>query len=345
MATRTTFTGASTEVPWPNTPEAPEGFGDQYARHVKTLYDGSALPLAAIGGTADDVTATLDPELDGDGLLDGMKFTLTWAADNTGPMTLAINGGSPVPILDAAGGTMIAGAARSGTRALLEYIAGAFRALAGGGMGGGARSYHVQIDASTTWTKPQGFDDDTMFTVCAWAGGGGGGSNAAAGGGGGGAYAERRVRYADLPPSLTVTIGAGGAVAGAGGNTSVGSVLVAYGGNAGSSIGNGGGGGGMISAGSGSNGGLMGGGTGGASGAPGLIAALPYGGGGGGGNQGNGGAAYLGGGGGGGGSTATLGGTSTLGGSGGNNGVAGAIPGGGGGRNAAGGRGRVIIYV
>ncbi|MBR9764818.1 MAG: hypothetical protein GYB53_15135, partial [Rhodobacteraceae bacterium] len=45
MTTRDTFNGTSEGVSWKDV-EGVEGFGNQYARHLKTLFDASALPLS-----------------------------------------------------------------------------------------------------------------------------------------------------------------------------------------------------------------------------------------------------------------------------------------------------------
>lgn len=130
MTTRTTFNGSSTDVPWPNT-GMPEGFGDQYARMIRTLFHASALPLTAVGGTANVITASLDPVLDGNGLVDGMRFGITWAAANTGAVTLALNGGAAVSVRDGYGAVLVAGRLQPGRRDMLEYIGGYFRIING----------------------------------------------------------------------------------------------------------------------------------------------------------------------------------------------------------------------
>lgn len=360
MANRTVYNSA--------TPGAITGdaYMDHIAGHLKRLYDAAALPLTAVGGTANAVTATLDPVLDASGLVAGMRFGITWASTNTGAMTLAVNGGAAVSVLDVAGTALTAGAAVSGARALLEFVGGAFRIIAGSASSASVVPPQSWIfTASGTWAKPAGLDDDRIVIVRAWGGGGGG---ADTGGGGGGArFVEALFRAADVPASVTVTIGAGGAggnggSGGAGGSTTFGVLLTAWGGGggkAGASGDPGGGGGGVYATGgtgaSGSTA-VYGGGAGGVS-AAGAGAPHPGGGGGGGGAGAGhaGGDSEYGGGGGGGCSGALFGagGRSLFGGNGGSaasgTGVAGFAPGGGGGagssQGGAGARGEVRIFL
>lgn len=351
MASRTTVSGSSTP------PLTGPDFLDEYAARIDTLFDASCLPLTAVAGTADAVTATLDPPLATAGVfVDGMKFTITWAAANTAGVTLAINGGAALPVVDAAGNALIPGGIEAGLRSQIEYVGGSFRVLSSQGGGGGNESYYWAFTADGTWTKPAGLDDDRMVTIEAWGGGGGGHSASAGGGGGGGGYAMRRVRAGDLPSSVSVIIGSGGAVGSAGANTTFGSFLTAYRGG-GSTSSAGGGGGGEATAGGnsttvGGTGGAVGGGEGGGGGSnitPGNPATTIWGGGGGGGGSTSGAsgarAVFGGGGGGGGGGAGGAGGLSVCGGNGGASGVAGSAPGGGGGRNAAGARGEVRVWI
>lgn len=238
MASRLTYSDASTP-PLPG--GGPTGLMKQYSERFKTLFDASALPLTSIGGTADAVTATLDPALDGSGLVDGMMFHITWTATNTAGVTLALNGGSAVPVVDAAGSALSAGALVSGLRSLLEYVGGSFRVLSplANALSGGAGPYAVTITASTTWNKPPGYADDALVILEAIGGGKGGGRNQTGNtgtGGIGGSYRRREMRYADVPSSVSITIGNGGAGAtgianGAnGGNTTIGTLLTGPGG-------------------------------------------------------------------------------------------------------------------
>lgn len=339
MASRLTYSGASAP------PVLGADFVTEYSARLKTLFDASALPLTAVGGTANAVTATLDPALDGGGLVDGMKFGITWAAANTAGVTLALNGGAALPVVDAGGNALVVDSLAAGLRSVIEYISGGFRILSplsSTGTSGSAR-YYQAFTASGTWTKPAGLDPDTMVTIEAW-GGGGGGSNTS--GGGGGAYAMRRIRLGDLPSSVAVTIGAGGASGGTngvvGGNTTFGSLLTAYGG--GRATADGGGGGGSGSAGNSIAGGRIGGGNGGVS-ANGSDADNIFGGGGGADGSGSNGGWAIFGGGGGAGFSSGSGGTSVHGGNGGASGVAGSAPGGGGGSAAAGARGEVRVWI
>jgi hypothetical protein len=344
--TRTTFNSSSPP------PVSGPDLLDNLADHIKRLYDAAAFPLSAVGGTANAVTATLSPVLDGSGLVNGMRFGITWTASNTGAATLAINGGAAVAILSASGAALVGGEMASGSRALLEYVGASFRILTGSGSAGGLAPYTATITTSQTWNKPGGYDDETEVIFEAWGGGGAGFVGATpCGGGGGGSYVIRRMRYADVPSSLTVTIAAGGVGSGAnGGNTTIGALVTAYGGEGGKTSNTGGKGGGELQ--SGASGGLVGGGK-----TSGDRAETDGGGGAGGGSGSNlpGGSAVNGAGGGGSGAgTGSAGGSSLRGGNGGNGGssatgLAGTAPGGGGGGGSttagSGARGEVRIRI
>jgi hypothetical protein len=231
-----------------------------------------------------------------------------------------------------------------------------------------------------TWTKPSNPSTNSRTFVQVWGGGGGGGAHSNGGGGGGGAYNEGWFLTSALSATETVTVGPAGAISGAGGDSSFGAHVLAYGGGLGenASSGGGGGGGGTTSAGgngasgAGGNGGgpeklgaanggqALGGGTGNTGGGGsdggnterngGYGNYFGGGGGGGGSNTGattDGGGAIYGGGGGGGGTTSSEndGGISIHGGNGGDENSAGTAPGGGGGRNSIGGVGEIRVTV
>lgn len=344
VATRNTF---RSDTPGPI---SGDDFLDQVSDNTKVLFDMSTIRLSAVGGTADDVTATVDPPLDGDGIVTGMKFTIQWAATNTGPMTLSVNGETPRPVLDHEGLAISPGAVTSSVYSLLVATGANYRILSpllAGASGAGARFYEV-FTTSGTWTKPSGLDDDTMVTVEVIGGGGGGALSLSGGGGGGSAIG--RFRVADLPATVAVTIGAGGAVGAIGGNTTFGTLLTGYGGGSSATGAQGGGGGGELSAGALTGGisGAVGGGAG-ATNAAGEHARTIYGGGGGAQSTGavrNGGSAVHGGGGGAAGPAGATGGISLFAGNGGSIGSAiGSAPGGGGAVNGAGARGEVRVWI
>lgn len=225
-------------------------------------------------------------------------------------------------------------------------------------------SDYFSTTTTGTWTKPTQVTASSTVLVECWGGGGAGsgadsGTNSRTGGGGGGAYLSRLFLASNLTSTVAVTIGAGGtgvsdSSGNAGGNTTFGSYLIAYGGGGGGlgTAGGGGGGGGALGAGgnSTSNTGASGGGPlgsaassansglGGAGGGTNASGGASAFGGGGGGSANTGGGSVYGGGGGGGGQTSSVsaGGTSLFGGNGGASGNsatggAGSVPGGGGG--------------
>lgn len=109
------------------------------------------------------------------------------------------------------------------------------------------------FNGSGTWTKPKGFSAKACALIQGIGGGGGAGRGLAnaAGGGGGGAYKERYILLSSLGATETVTVGAAGVgrtgstgTGTAGGNTTLGSWLTAYGGNGGTGTAGAGSGGG-----------------------------------------------------------------------------------------------------
>ena len=100
----------------------------------------------------------------------------------------------------------------------------------------GGTAKRLTYTASATFVKEDYgmFPADRKVLVEAWGGGGGGqsfsaGFNLFAGGGGGG-YDYRWIRWADIPSTVAIIIGAGGAVNADGGNTTFGSFVKGGGG-------------------------------------------------------------------------------------------------------------------
>ena len=136
---------------------------------------------------------------------------------------------------------------------LVSYISGSWL----GGAGSDLQTFSTA--GTTSWTKPA---KGNLALIECWGAGGGGGRGGntprAGGGGGGGAYSRIFKPLSELSSSETVTVGAGGpaitsgtANGAAGGNSSFGSHLTAYGGGGGGSgpasdDGAGGGGGGGV---------------------------------------------------------------------------------------------------
>lgn len=200
-------------------------------------------------------------------------------------------------------------------------------------------AFSVTFTASGSFITPPGYN---AIKSILWGGGGGGNATGTPASGGGGACVAADIPHGDFGTSETIAVGAGGAVNTAGGNSSIGSLITAYGGGGGAD-GASGSGGGALSAG-------------GASASPGRPLSdnndnAGYGGGVGGGATGgstawggagggtDGGSSVWGGAGGG-----NVAGTSVFGGNGGANGENGVAPGGGGGQGStSGARGEVRL--
>ncbi|WP_157779790.1 hypothetical protein [Celeribacter ethanolicus] len=207
MTNRTTRNGGSTEVSWPDVGST-EGFGNEYARHIRNLYRYAILPLSSVSG-ADTITASVEPSLATEGLLSGMKFSVVWSEDNTGPATLNIDGHGAASILSADGSEMEAGDLVSGARAILEYDGSDFRVLGGGASSVGVSPHSRQVfTASGTWINPGA--GMAFITLCGGGGSGGAGLRGTSSGGQGGAYLEFLVPCELLDSSVAVTVGDGG---------------------------------------------------------------------------------------------------------------------------------------
>ncbi|MBS7792162.1 hypothetical protein KTR66_19340 [Roseococcus sp. SDR] len=183
------------------------------------------------------------------------SFTQTFAAAATlgnGWHCYIVNNGTGDITLDPNGAELIDGLASfvmyPGEARLVLCTGAGFVSLV-------LRAFRRRFDASGTFTTPPGY---TQFAGLAWGAGGSGrksDSGTATFGGGGGACVPFHLPAAALGASQSVTIGAGGASVSAaltngatGGNTSLGSLVTAFGGGGGNLSG-GGAGGGALSAG------------------------------------------------------------------------------------------------
>ena len=153
-------------------------------------------------------------------------------------MATLLDSNSKVPGADVATGSLAVSAiTATGTPSSSTFLRG------DGSWQTAGQGVNVQtFTSSGTWTKPAYSASSRVLIQC-WGGGGGGGKNTGgaggAGGGGGGAYNERWVTLSQMGATETATVGAGGNAVStnthgnAGGNTSLGSLITAYGGGGG----------------------------------------------------------------------------------------------------------------
>ncbi len=183
----------------------------QTADHLKVLLDKLSLPVTSVSGT-NTITGSVDPTFDGDGLVAGMTFQVTWAATNTAvAVTLNINSEGAKSVKEPDGSALSIGSLVSGATAMLLYTGSEFRMVSPSAKWIEANAAITptaptmqDFTASGTWTKPSG---------CRWVkvtvtGSGGGGTNDH-GAGMAGATAIKFIGVSAIS-SATITIGAGG---------------------------------------------------------------------------------------------------------------------------------------
>jgi len=283
---------------------------DIYHALITALLDASVLPLTSVGGTANAITADVDPEMPASGLVAGMKFSVTWASANTATaVTLNVDGSGAKDIVTASNGVLTVGQIAAGRRDIVEYDGTSYRLMTGGATQTDGASEVFEYLSSDTWTN--NYSAGRLVFVELWgAGQGGKTSGPPIDGGDGGEYAWGLFRAGDLGATETIVVPSTTATGSNGGDCTFGSVLAAKGGGksgaASARTWEGGGSATTISLGSNA---IMGGGAGGNS--TGTVVA----------------------------------GTSRYGGNGGAGGVAGSVPGGGGGALAQGGAGKARVTV
>ena len=250
-------------------PTAPDRTGptfrNQLEERIQRLAQGILIELTDVAGTANAITARVDPGLAA-GLKAGMSFLIQTPLANTGAVTLRLYDSTGVTdltgeidVVDLTGVALTSGRfqANSFQEVVYSESLSKFIALTDTRTTGRVLDYQA-FTSSGTWTKPAGTPANAWVLRRLWGAGGGGGAHATvAGGGGGGAFVQILSRGTDVASSISVTVPAGGAVGSAGGNASFGSDI-AYGGGRGgipgSSTGTGAGGGGGGRLGVGSNG-------------------------------------------------------------------------------------------
>lgn len=282
---------------------------DAYHALITALLDASVLPTTSVGGTANAVTASVDPVMPASGLVEGMKFSVTWANTSTATsVTLNVGGSGVKNIVTAANGVLAIGQIAAGRRDIVEYDGTSYRLMTGGTSQTYGETEVFDYSASDTWTND--YDAARLVFVELWgAGQGGRTSGSPILGGDGGEYISMLFRAGDLGATEAIVVPSSTAAGSNGGDCTFGSHLTAKGGGKTGATLAGAGGGGSAS-----------------------TLALPQ--------------TSVRGGGAGGSSTGSIGaGTSRYGGDGGASGVAGSVPGGGGGASAQGGAGQARVTV
>lgn len=219
----------------------------------------NAAEIYAASSTGNDTyVITLSPALIA--YATGMVIHFKADVGNTGPASLNVNGLGAIAIKQMDSSTDIStGDIAAGSIVQVIYDGTNFQ-LQSASANNQALNYQA-FTSTGTWTKPSNLTGNELVLVQAWGAGGGGGTvtglaaGAGAGGGGGGAFTEAIFIASTLTSTVSVTVATGGAAGVAGGTTTFGSFLSAFGGGAGTNNGSGtadggaGGGGGIKSVG------------------------------------------------------------------------------------------------
>ena len=224
--------------------------GDQTAASLGLGTSDSPQFAGVNVGHASDTTITRtaagDIAVEGNAIYRAGGTDVAVADGGTGASTLAANN-----VLLGNGTSALQTVAPSTSGNVLTSNGTTWTSAAPSSSGGKAADQQV-FTTSGTWTKPSGYGANAIAYIQSWGGGGGAGRSTGAnlaGGGGGGGYSERWILLSALGSTETVTIGAGGAgrtgsmgTGTAGGNTTFGSLVTAYGGGGGGNNTPGGGG-------------------------------------------------------------------------------------------------------
>ena len=100
-------------------PKTGTAYATEVNEEVGSLWDKAVITLTSVAGT-NTITATCTPSFLS-GLVNGMLFILKPAATNTGAVTLNINSGGAVAVVDAEGTALAAGALRINANYLIKY--------------------------------------------------------------------------------------------------------------------------------------------------------------------------------------------------------------------------------
>lgn len=182
--------------------------------------------IPTIGGTANALTATLDPAPADWVALTGTPFRFVVSTANTAAATLNLNGlGAKDIVYPGDNSALLAGELRAGAVRTglydgtnVQLIDVGSRARAGVAF----RGVTAFFANGTFDPSPLGLSVQDRILVLCWGGGGGGASTISSGGAGGGA-GGLAIRSMDCPASpVSITIGAGGAGNSAGSNGAAG---------------------------------------------------------------------------------------------------------------------------
>jgi hypothetical protein len=196
-------------------------FVDKVAEAFGLTIPASVLPLTNVAGTANNVTADVNPVLPDSGLAAGMVFSITWAATNTEQsVTLAIGDESAVDVIDADGTTLEIGQIEDGRTDILGCDGTALRLLSGGAEIDMGSASVVEYTSSTTWVNNVAPNRMILVELV-----GGGDDGTTTSGGDGGEYVAGFFKAGDLTSTVALGVGAGG-----GNDTTFGSYLTARGG-------------------------------------------------------------------------------------------------------------------